>query len=275
MRLEDFLKENKIKEEKEIAYPIKKQKICEDYVMLYLEEEKIQLSVESYFQYGIKNAKGLSEELYEKLKDEERLFKAYRSCLRKLSLKDHTVKQIKDHLKTKQLNKEESDAIIEKLKSYGLLNDEQYCKAMIAHYEDSRLSNRQIKLKLMQSGISEQLITKHLKADAKAEFQKALALAKRYNTSIKNKSLNAKKQAILSKIVAAGFSYDTAMNAVQSIQIQGQNELELLRKEVNKAITKYSRKYEGRDLESHVITSLMQKGFDYTDIRKAMEEENG
>ena len=84
MKVEDFLKQNKIEQEIDAVYPIKKIRIDEDSVLLYLEDEKIRISDEAYFSYGIKNLKGLDEELYQKLKDDETLFKAYKSCLRKL-----------------------------------------------------------------------------------------------------------------------------------------------------------------------------------------------
>jgi len=62
MELEEFLGSLKKEEEnKDLQYPIKKLKIYEDYVMLYLEEEKIQLSVDSYFEHKIKDLKGLDE----------------------------------------------------------------------------------------------------------------------------------------------------------------------------------------------------------------------
>ena len=87
MKVEDFLKQNRIEQEIDAVYPIKKIRIDEDSVLLYLEDEKIRISDEAYFSYGIKNLKGLDEELYQKLKDDETLFKAYKSCLRKLSFK--------------------------------------------------------------------------------------------------------------------------------------------------------------------------------------------
>ena len=276
MEAEGFLKSlNKDNEDVDIRYPIKKLKIYEDYVMLYLDEEKIQLSIDSYFEYKIKDRKGLDEDLYKKLKEEEILFKVYRSALRKLACKDHTVAMIKDHLKGKGISKEQIDAMIKKLVSYGLLDDEKYCISRISYLKDSKLSGKQIRYKLQKEGISEQLITKHLKTDPKEEYAKAVELAGKFERTIRNKSYSAKKKAILNRLVALGYSYETASSAVQSTDIKDENELELLHKEYAKAMNKYGRKYEDRDLKEHVIASLLQKGFSYSDIRTVMEEENG
>ena len=85
MKLEEFLDNNKISEDREIKYEIKKIKATEDYVLIFLEDEKIMISLENYFRYDVKNLKGLDEELYKLFKQDEKLLKAYRGCLRKIS----------------------------------------------------------------------------------------------------------------------------------------------------------------------------------------------
>ncbi len=276
MKLEDFLQDEKIKEEAEdLSYPIEKIKIYEDYVMLYLKEEKIQVSVDSYFGYKIKDIKGLSDELYHKLKDEEIVFKAYRSTLRKLSYKDHTVKQIHDHLKGKGLDAAQIAEMIDRLKSYGFLDDEKYCISRIAFLRDAKLSAKQITYKLKREGISEQLITKHLKADPETELRNASELARKYRKTIHNKPSAAKRKAVMDRLLSLGYSYETVNAVVQSDDTDSENELELLHKEYEKSLFKYGKKYEGRQLQEHLIARLMQKGFSYSDIKTVMEEEHG
>ncbi|MCR4634124.1 MAG: RecX family transcriptional regulator [Erysipelotrichaceae bacterium] len=276
MKLEEFLQDKNIKEEAEdLSHPIEKIKIYEDYVMLYLKEEKIQVSVDSYFENKIKGSKGLSDELYHKLKDEEIVFKAYRSALRKLSYKDHTVKQISDHLKGKGLNASQISKLIDKLKGYGLLDDEKYCVSRIAYLKDARLSAKQITYKLKKEGISEQLITDHLKTDPETELQNASDLVKKYQKTIRNKSSAAKRKAIMERLLALGYSHETVTAAVQNGDTESENELELLRKEYEKSLLKYGKKYEGRQLDEHLTARLLQKGFSYSDIKTVMEEGHG
>ena len=47
MKVEDFLKQNKIEQKIDAVYPIKKIRIDEDSVLLYLEDEKIRISDEA------------------------------------------------------------------------------------------------------------------------------------------------------------------------------------------------------------------------------------
>ena len=272
MKLEEFLAENRIDTNREIKYEIKKIKATQDYVLLFLEDDKIMISLENYFKYNVKSLNGLDEDLYQLFKQDEKLLKAYRGCLRKISTKDHTVKQIRDYLYKNELKKSEIEDIIKRLKEYGLLDDDKYCKGKISYYENSLYSARQIRMKLLKDGIDEELIDKYLNDED--EYTKAFKLAEKY-AKAKGKSSKALKQSILMKLTGNGFSYENALKAVDSLNINNENELELLSKEYTKALNKYSRKYEDYDLRSHIYAYLLNKGFKSDDIKQAMEEENG
>ena len=275
MDLEEFLKKEQKTEISDIRYPIKKIKAYESYVMVFLDEEKIQVSDDDYFTYGLKDLKGLDESLYETLKEHEILLKAYRGCLRKISSRDQTVKQIDDYLYQKGIKRPQRKRIIDKLISYGLLDDEKYCISHISYLQNSSLSQKQIREKLKKAGISDELIEKHLKSDYESESNKAFFLARKYEKSIRNKSVNQKKQNILNKLISSGFSYEMSLKAIESLVLDDGNELELLRKEYLKALKKYEKKYADYDLKQHITSYLLNKGFGYDDIRRVTEEENG
>ena len=270
MKLEEFLADNKTKLG-EIKYPIKKIKTTQDYVMVFLEEDKIMIPIESYFKYDLKNIKGLDDNLLNIFKEEEKILKAYRSCLRKLAVKDNTVKQIKDHLYKKELNTAEVNKIIDKLIEYNLLNDEKYCINKLNQYENSNISYKQIKTKLSKDGISDELIERYVINNSDKEYTKALHLADKYAKSLRNKSLRAKKQSIINKLVNLGFTLETSKNALDETVIDSDNELELLSKEYDKALKKYSKKYRDYELRQKIYASLLSKGFNTEDIKKILE----
>ena len=270
MKVEDFLKKHPI-EIREEKYPIRKIKIREDYVMLFLDEDKIMIPIESYFSYGLKDLKGLDDDLLNILKNEETYLKAYRSCLRKLSVKDYTVKQIKDHLNKTELDDEKKNEIVDKLISYGMLDDEKYAQNKIAYYDRSNLSNRQIKEKLKKDGIDEKTINGYLLKNDLREIEKAKTVADKYANTIRNKSLSGKKRLILNKLVSAGYSYDISKNIVNELDLNSDNEIELLKKEYLKAKKKYEKKYSDFELKQRIYGSLLNKGFLSDDIRKIME----
>lgn len=273
MKIEDFLKDRKI-EIKDVKYKITKLKEKEDGVIIYLDnKEKISISIDNYFKYGISSLQGLDQNLYDILKKEEKTFLGYLSALRKLSIKDFTIKQIQDFLKIKkQLEENDINIIIKKLTNFGLLDDEKYCINRINYLNKQLLSNKQIKAKLNKEGVSKDLIEKYVINNSEDEYAKARKMAEKYSNSIKNKSLNATRQTILNKLVSAGYSYDAGKLAIESLNIIVSNENDLLNKEYNKAKTKYSKKYEDYDLRNHIYAYLISKGFKSEDIKNVMED---
>ena len=259
-----------------IDYKITKIKESNNYIVLYLDNnEKLYVSIEAYFKHNLANLKGFDNKTYELLKKEENLILGYNAVLKKLSIKDHSIKQIKDFLYLKRkLNSDEVNKIIDKLIQYNLLDDEKYCIERINYLNEQLFSIKQIKNKLKNEGISNELIEKYIVSDSNKEYEKVNKLVNKYLNTIKNKSLNAKKQLILNKVVNLGFNYDDVKMAIDSLNIKVDNEYELLKKEYLKIKNKYQRKYESYDLKYRISGYLMNKGFKLEDINKVMEEEN-
>jgi SOS response regulatory protein OraA/RecX len=259
-----------------IDYKISKIKESNNYIVLYLDNnEKLYVSIEAYFKHNLANLKGFDNKTYELLKKEENLILGYNAVLKKLSIKDHSIKQIKDFLYLKRkLDNDEVNKIIDKLIQYNLLDDEKYCIERINYLNEQLFSIKQIKNKLKNEGISNELIEKYIVSDSNKEYEKVYKLVNKYLNSVKNKSLNAKKQLILNKVVNLGFNYDDVKMAIDSLDIKVDNEYELLKKEYLKIKNKYQRKYESYDLKYRISGYLMNKGFKLEDINKVMEEEN-
>ena len=267
MKVEDFLKDNSY-QIKDCLFPIVRIREKEDLVVLYLKEEKISISIEDYFYYGLSSCKGLDEHLYQELKRKEKSLLAYRGCLRKLSMKDFSTEQIIRYLNRYDLDKDETESIIQKLEEYDLLNDERYCIGRIDQLNKTMNSSRQIRQKLSKEGIDNELIQTHLKTDAASEREKAFSLAEKCLRTMRGRSSRAMKQAILQKLTGQGFSYDIASEVCSRLVISSDNEDELLDKEYQKALKKYAKKYEGRELDMKIYAYLLGKGFEGADIKK-------
>jgi len=242
MDVEEFLKTKQDIDTQEITYPIKKIKTYESYAVVYLDEEKIMVSDDAYFQY---------------------------------KLHSQTVRQIKRYLLEKGLNEKECKDITDKLISYGLLDDEKYAISRVSALQNANLSAKQIRRKLSDEGIGETIINECLITDEKKEYEKALACAQKYERTVRNRTLRMKKQAILTKLVGQGFSYELSFKAVEELRLKEENEVELLNKEYLKAKKRYEKKFEDYELKSHITSYLLSKGFDYDVIRMIMEENNG
>ena len=252
-------------------YRIIKTKIREDYVFYDLDDGELMISIDAYLDHKMKDRQIIPEDLYLILKEDEKLLKAYRSCLRKLAMKDQSIAQIHDFLLKKELSEKECQQIISRLENYGLLDDEKYAQNKIAYYDRNNLSARRIENKLLNEGISRSLISCYLKIDPQREQAKAKQLAERYVNAYKNSSSKAHKQKVMNKLISDGFTYEIVRTVADSLNFHNENELELLEKEYHKAYSHYSRKYADYDLKKRIYASLLSKGFAGDDIRKVME----
>lgn len=266
--VEELLNKNKL-EVKNIKYTIIKTKDKDNCVVLYLDNnEKLNVSIENYFKY--KDLKGFDDNIYNLLKDDEKFLLAYNSVLRKLSNKDYSKKQIIEYLiKNRCLSNSEAMIIVDKLIKYDLINDDRFVQSKINYLSNSN-SYRKIRNKLLKDGISEELIDQYLLINENEEENKANLLANKYLSSIKNKSINLTKSYIFNKLVSNGFSIETSKNVVNSLIIKGDNELELLNKEYNKALNKYSKKYSDYELRNKIYSYLISKGFNSNDIKEVI-----
>lgn len=272
MNLNNLL--NETKDKIEIVYKITKIKDNGNYIVLYLNnEEKYKISIETYFKYQKYN--GLDLNGYQFVIKEDKYISAYNSCLRKLSIKDFSVKQISNFLVSKfNLDDDEINRIVNKLMDYGLLDDIRYCQNRISYFNNNLYSYKSIKNKLILEGIEENVINDYLKYSYDYELDKAKDLVLKFDQKIKNKSSNSKKQSILSKLVSLGYSYEIAKNALNCININSVNDVDLLNREYLKALKKFERKYENYELKNHIVNYLLSKGFSYDDIKDVMEVQN-
>lgn len=106
------------------------------------------------------------------------------------------------------------DALLERYKSSGLLNDEAFARAKTATLRRKGQSKRGIEAKLAQKGLGKEDIAKAiLETDESehAELEAAIALAKRKKLGQGNKDPK-KEMAVLAR---AGFSYEIARKALR------------------------------------------------------------
>jgi len=96
-------------------------------------------------------------------------------------------------------------------------------------------------------------------------------LLKKYQGKYPLKAIETK---IIQALISKGFPYNQAQIALQNLELEADEETtnELILKELEKQYRKYSKKYEGYDLQQRLTQSLARKGYDYTDIKSAIRE---
>ncbi len=126
-------------------------------------------------------------------------------------------KMLQDYLKEKGYPIACINRAIEKLKSYGYIDDEAFCENFISCYASSK-SKRKLKYDLLNKGIDINIIEKKLeeKLTSEEEEEKCLIFAKKY---MKNREFDLKtKQKLFNHLAGKGFDFGLISSAWDKIK---------------------------------------------------------
>ena len=267
-------------EDYKYSYVIEKTTLKDNCVELTLRDfndnnEKLTISMDTYANMGLRKNSRFSKLNFNVLKEMEVYALAYRSCLKRLANSDYSIEMMYSYLYRKyELNRDRASLIIDELIEKGLLDDYRYASGKVNSLRANLYSKKKMAIKLAHDGVSDEIIDRVLVVQDNDELALAIKKANKYLNIITNKSYNAKKTAIMGKLLNDGFEYNICKEAMSSLDFSTSllQEKEIIRKEANKALKKYSRKYTGTDLRNHIYLSLANKGFNYDDIYALINE---
>lgn len=226
-------------------------------------EMKLEVSLDDFYEYGLKKGRGVSKSTVEILQKNEIENHAYQRCLNKLAVRDRSVKEMREWLKfNTECEPVQIDAIIDRLSDSGYLDDEAYCENEVLRLRTALNGSEKIIRELKQKGIDEALIEQTL-AKYSDEEDNAKLLAQKLMKSHKNASSRKSADLIRTKLVQHGFSVDMANAVIHKLDFTyvAANERTNLQKQIEKARRRYSRKYSGAELRARVYKSCVQQGF--------------
>ena len=212
--------------------------------------------------------KQISNQLLEQLKAQNCYYDIYNKCLKYISVKMRSEKEIDKYLDKFDISKNNKIAIIKKLKNIGLIDDLTFTKAYIN--DRLNLSNdgpNKIKKALLKNNISEEDIDRYLeKIDYNQIIMKIdkLILKKVKLNKGSNKIL---RQKIIKNLLDLGFDYNLI---IERINLNLKSDLNNLQKEYKKCYLKYQDKYQGKELYYKIKQHLYQKGYGIEEINKVM-----
>lgn len=262
------------------AYEVVRIKQLEDYVRIYVENEKddqpikILISLEDYFMYKIRLHTLLDRYTVAEFKRKEVLLEAYRSAIRKLRMKDYTCQEMRIALnRIPNISSEEIDRIIQELEEKGYLNDYRYVSDKLESVQFSLTGKAKIRRVMIQKGVASDIVDQVLETyDDSLEIDKARQMAEKLMLTIKDKSLVMKKQTMIQKLIAQGFDRSIAKASVEELDFSDYDDGNALDKTIQKALRNYSRRYQGSQLKRKVLAYCIQKGFKHEDISMKLEE---
>ena len=236
--------------------------------------KEIQVTLDDYVQYGFRKGIAITKEQlhsFEEHIDSEQL---YQRCLRKLSLKDRTIYEMRKWLKeTELVEYQEVNALIDKLIQKGYLDDEKLCMEQIQALSNSLYGPKQIISKLKQRGVKEDCILACMEQSKLKEYAFALEYATKALRQSQKSSVTKTKNTIRNKLMTRGYSNNTIEKVVSELDYSSNKENEdvLLEKLVKKAIKRYERKYRGYDLKTRIYRYCLTQGFHSEDINAVMD----
>ena len=183
-----------------------------------------------------------------------------------IDYKLRTKKEVIEKLISKKAEQKDIDIVIERLEKINYIDDERYVSLFVQDAIRDLKGPSYIKFTLEQKGIENNLIIRELeKVDDLVFEENANVLATRYQKTINNHPANKQKELIMQKLARNGFSYDVMNKVIRNLSFK-EDDLEKLKEEYVKIFARTN------DVHK-TITSLMQKGYRYEDIKKVNKQE--
>lgn len=195
-----------------------------------------------------------------------------------ISFKQRTKKEVIRYLLDHEIPDNQIAKIIDELENARFIDDVAYAESFIRGKVLGKSSGPyKIQQKLTEKGLEKALILEKLDElyDDETQIDIATSIAEKLVMSKYSRlPLKALKMKIATSLTSKGFSYGISKIAVDNLELESdeENESELLQKELDKVMRKYSRRYDGYDLKQRVSNALARKGFDFDLINRELRD---
>ncbi len=231
---------------------------------IVLNEGNYTLHEDLILKYDLLLKREVTEELLFQLLEENQRYVIYDICLKMLSRRLRSKKELVNLLTKKGYAPEKIEEAIALLEKQGYLNDLQYASSYV--HDRILLSYdgpKKIETQLTKNGID----TKSSK-EAMAQFsldiqkEKITKIIQKERKTNRTKSNSVLNQKIVLHLVNLGYDRSLVLSLLESNnEVDVEKEKELATREYQKLYQKLSRKYEGRELELKIRQKMYQKGF--------------
>lgn len=152
--------------------------------------------------------------------------RAMDKALHYLGFRPRSVAQMRAYLGKKEFSPESIDAVIERLEEYGYLNDADLAARVVENETKTRgVGLRVAKQKLYRSGIDNETAQAAIDGVApETERENARALARKLAAKLTDEDPIKRKQKLYRRLLAKGFSYDVAKEALRAALEQTEGE---------------------------------------------------
>ena len=218
--------------------------------------------------YGLLINKRIDNKLLDEITKYNTSLDAYYLSLKYISKKLRCEKEIEKYLTKLEFNKEIIDKTISKLNKDGYLKHDIYIKSYINDvYNFNNYGPDKIKFNLRELGFNLNEIEPYLEdKDFRSKAIKIIDKKVKANHKLSNYML---KQNISNYLINLGYSRDIFYDYLDAVKV---NNKDVLVKDANIFIKKYSKKYENKELLYFVKDKLYKKGYNSSEIDEVLNE---
>lgn len=181
-----------------------------------------------------------------------------------IDYKMRTEKEVIQKLNELKAQEKQIIEVINRLKEINYLDDERYANQYVQECINQGKGKVFVKYNLEQKGVENSIISQALNEyhnDTERKIAKTVAI--NYQRTINSHPSLKQKELIMQKLIRNGFSLDIANTIIRNIEFE-EDSLENLAKEYDKLLDKTTD-------QNKIITSLLQKGYRYSDIKKVIK----
>lgn len=254
---------------------IKSIKVYKDHVTLSFvhKKEKLKISKEAYLVAYLYEGKTLTKQELNKIKETDSFASVLNYAMSLINKRHYSEKVLKEKLLKKEKNRSLVNLVIRKLIENDLIDDKALMEDLIAWDNERCFGKNKIIKHLKDQGIPESLINKVYFGPSN-ELKKAKHLIPKLEKKYAKYAYLNKKKHIYQALLAQGFSYEVANEALEGIKEDNPKiENAKLLADYKKIKKRYESKYEGYTLKQKIYAALINKGYKGNQIRKLLEEE--
>lgn len=242
----------------------KYKKLSNGQYKLFLDDDsEICLYEDVILEYNLLINKNINSDIVKDIEQYNNLCDVYYTSIKMLKNRFKSTKELNDLLLKKGFSDDNVDITINKLIKQGYLNDNNFCKSYINNQIITSLKGPlKLTKELLSKGISIDIINNNIDVfTLEHQVEKITKIINRYMRSNKTRGGNVLKKKILTDLINLG--YDSSLVSSELANYNFAVSDDIYKKEYDKFYRKYSKKYEGSELEYKIKEKLYQKGLYY------------
>ncbi|HHT66804.1 MAG TPA: hypothetical protein GX010_01045 [Erysipelotrichaceae bacterium] len=242
--------------------------------LTFLKGKKIQISQDAYVSTYLYEGKTLSKKEINHLLELTALSSLLKYATNLVSKRLISERKMLEKLLKKANDLEAAKKVIAKLKASNLLNDRVLIQNLVDFDNERKYGKNKIIKHLKNQGIADNMIS-DIAFPLNIEKEKAETLSLFLEKKYGHLSYMNKKKHVYQALLARGFSSEIAYSVINNLKrdIEEEEKAKLIR-DYQVIRKRYQRKYEGYQLKQKTYGALINKGYQYRDIKEILEDKD-